>query len=174
VNDPANIASAILARVYKAPRLMKDFLIPVLTFFAGLFGGIFGGLLPHVQKPLTDYRKTLSDISAAIIRNTLFIYGTGSVMPLTDKERKHNAELKKCYDALRAQHARLLASASTIPRFARPILRKLGLLRSQAQIETGAQMLIGISNEVIASEKDRPHLTECIKKLGAALDIAVK
>ena len=169
MNDAANITSAILAHVYEVPRLMKDFLFPLLTFFAGLFGG----LLPHVQKPLTAYRKALNDISVTIIRNTLLIYGAGSVPPVTDEAKKHNAELKKCYNLLRDQHARLLSSSSTIPRFARFTLRKLGLLRSQAQIETGAQMLIGISNEVIGSNKDLPHLTECIKKLGAALDIAV-
>ena len=31
-NDPANITSTILAHVYEVPRLMKDFLTPVLTF----------------------------------------------------------------------------------------------------------------------------------------------
>jgi hypothetical protein len=34
-------------------------------------------------------------------------------------------------------------------------------------------MLIGISNQVITANKDLPHLTKLIKKLGAALDIAV-
>jgi hypothetical protein len=38
---------------------MKDFLLPIGTFFAGLFGG----LSQHVQKPLTEYRQTLIDIS---------------------------------------------------------------------------------------------------------------
>ena len=151
----------------EALRFVVQFLaVPVITFFGGLF-------LPHVQKPLTEYRKTLHDISALIIRNTLLMYGSGSVPPVTDEAKKHNAELKKCYSGLRDQHARLLSSSSAIPRFARPTLRLLGLLRSQAQIETGAQMLIGISNEVIGSNKDLPHLTECIKRLGGALDIAV-
>src|SRR5438552_14099390 len=149
---------------------MKDILAALFTFAAG---GLFGALWPHVQKPLTDYRKTLNDISASIIRNTLLMYGAGSVPPVTDEAKKHNAELKKCYNALRDQHARLLASSSTVPRFARPTLRLLGLLRSQSQIEEGARMLIGISNEVIGSNKDLPHLTECIKRLGKVLDIAV-
>jgi hypothetical protein len=148
---------------------MKDFLIPVFTFFAGLFSG----LLPHVQKPLTDYRKTLSDISATIIGNTLLMYGDSWNTGSGERREKHNAELKKFYTDLRIRHAKLLSSSGTIPRFARPTLRWVGLLRSEAQIEEGAKMLIGISNQVMNSHKDLPHLTELIKRLGAALDINV-
>jgi hypothetical protein len=46
-------------------------------------------------------------------------------------------------------------------------------LRSPTQIDEGAQMLIGISNQVINPDKDLPHLTELIKRLGTALDINV-
>src|SRR5438552_1253448 len=98
---------------------MKDFLIPVFTFFAGLFSG----LLPHVQKPLTDYRKTLNDISQQIIVNTLLMYGDPwNNYPVDDKAKKANAELMKLYNSLRSLHARLLSSSGTIPRFARPTL----------------------------------------------------
>jgi hypothetical protein len=115
----------------------------------------------------TEYRKTLSGISAQIIGNTLLMYNNRLT---TDAEK---AESKKLYDSLRILHARLLSSSSTIPRFARPALQLLGLLRSQVQIEEGARMLIGISNEIVGPNKDLPHLTECITRLGRALDIAV-
>ncbi len=81
---------------------MKDFLFPILTFLAG---GVSGALWPHVQRPLTDYRETVSKISE--------------------------------------------------------------------QIEKGAQMLVGILNQATKTDKDLPHLTECIRRLGTALDIAV-
>jgi hypothetical protein len=87
--------------------------------------------------------------------------------------KKANDELMKLYKSLRSLHARLLSSSGTIPRFARRILRLLGLLRSPTQIQEGAQMLIGISNQVINPKKELPHLTELIKKLGIALDINV-
>jgi hypothetical protein len=48
----------------------------------------------------------------------------------------------------------------------------VGLLRSPAQIEEGARMLIGISNQMITADKDLPHVTAMIEKLKAALDIA--
>ena len=102
--------------VLKALCLIKDFLIPIFTFVARLFGG----LLPHVQKPLTDYRKTLNDISALIIRNHLLMYGIGLTEPVIDEWKKNNAELQKCYDALRDQHARLLSSSSTYPSICTP------------------------------------------------------
>ena len=69
--------------------------------------------------------------------------------------------------------ADMISSADSIPRFARPVLEKLGLLHSRAQIEEGAKMLIGISNQVLSAGKDRPHLTKLIKKLGTELDITV-
>src|SRR5438477_12419944 len=94
---------------------MKHFLIPILTFFAGLFSG----LLPHVQKPLTDYRKTLSDISATIICNTLLMYGDSWSTGIGELREKHNAELKKFYTDLRMRPAKLLSSSGMIPRFAR-------------------------------------------------------
>jgi len=128
---------------------MKDFLIPVFTFFAGLFSG----LLPHVQKPLTDYRKTLSDISGTIIGNTLLMYGDSWYTGSGDRREKNNAELKKLHTDLRIKRARLLSSSGAIPRFARLLLRLLGLSRSATQISEGAEMLVGISNQVISPNK---------------------
>jgi hypothetical protein len=46
-------------------------------------------------------------------------------------------------------------------------------LRPRAKIEEAAQTLIGISNQMVTANKDLPHLTELIKKLGGALDIGV-
>jgi hypothetical protein len=147
---------------------MKDLFTHLLTFFLGLIGG----LLSHVQKPLTDYRKTLTDISATIIANTLLMYGDPRhLYPLGDQANHHNEQLMKLYSQLRVLHAKLLSSSSMIPRFARPLLRLFGLLRSPVQINEGAKMLIGISNQVISSNKELPHLTELIKRLEVALDI---
>jgi hypothetical protein len=147
-------------------RLTKDVLLPIGTFFAGLF-------LPHVQKPLAEYRKTLADISQLMLRTVPIIYGDARRTDMSDEAEKHNAELRKFYDDVRTLHARLLSSADSIPRFARPVLQAVGLLHSRAQIEEGAKMLIGISNQVISASKDKPHLTKLIEKLGTALDITV-
>jgi len=57
------------------PAAVKDFLIPALTFVLGGLGGLFGGLWPHVQKPLTEYRQTLTDISQLMLRSVTIIYG---------------------------------------------------------------------------------------------------
>jgi len=45
-------------------------------------------------------------------------------------------------------------------------------LQSRAQIKEGAQMLIGISNQMVTVNKDLAHLTTLTEKLKAALDIA--
>jgi hypothetical protein len=148
---------------------MKDFLIPVFTFFAGLFSG----LVPHVQKPLTDYRKALSDISATILANAVLMYGDSFNTGSGDSRDKHNAELRKLYNDLRIRRAKLLSSSGTIPRFARRPLQLLELLRSPTQISEGAQMPVGISNQLVSPNKDLSHLTKLIERLGTMLDINV-
>jgi hypothetical protein len=137
--------------------LAKDFLVPILTFIAGLFGG----LVPHVQKPLTEYRQTLTEISQLMLRSVAIIYGDDI------------AEREKFYNEIRELHARLVSSADSIPRPTRRVLQVLGLLRPRDQIEVGARMLIGISNQVISPHRDKAHLTRLIQQLGAALDITV-
>ena len=146
--------------------VVQFLVVPAITFLAGLF-------LPHVQKPLTEYRKTLADISQLMLQNVPILYGDSPRIDDSDEAKKHNAELRKFYDDVRSLHARLISSADSIPRFARPALEKLGLLHSRAQIEEGAKMLIGISNQVITANKDKPHLTKLIEKLGTELDITV-
>ncbi|SRR6266496_284665 len=163
------MTSAIPVHVSEVVGLIKDIVVPVFTFFAGLFGG----LSRYVQTPLTDYRKTLTDISEKMLCSVPVIYGDSRKTEKSEEAEKRNAELRKFYDDVRILHARLLSSVNSIPRFARPALRPLGLLRSRAQIEEGAKMLIGISNQVISASKDCPHLTKLIEKLGTALDIAV-
>jgi hypothetical protein len=145
---------------------MKDVLLAVVGFFGGL-------IFTHVQKPLTEYRKTLADISQLMLRNVPILYGDSPKAEISDEAKKHNAELRKFYDAVRFQHARLLSSADSIPRFARPLLQAVGLLHSRAKIKEGATMLVGISNQVLTTDKDKPHLTELIKRLGVALNITV-
>ena len=142
-----------------ALRLLNLLLLPI-GFVAGLF-------LPHVQKPLTDYRKTLTDISKLMLNHVHVLYER------REKNEPASDQAKNLYISLRALHAQLLASANSIPRFARPILEVFGLLQSDARIKEGAQMLIGISNQVVTADKDLPHLTTLIKKLETALDIAV-
>jgi len=139
---------------------MKDVLLTVLAFFSGL-------IFTHVQKPLTEYRKTLTEISQLMLRSVPLLY--------EKRERTEQAspEAKKLYDDLRILHARLVSSSDGIPRFALPALRMLGLLRSRKQIDEGAQMLIGISNQVITADKDLTHLHVLIDKLGKALGITV-
>jgi hypothetical protein len=144
--------------------LIKYIAAPVCTFFAGLF-------LPHVQQPLTEYRKTLTQISEKMLCSVPVIYA--DPIPTLRSQGSANPELQKFYDDIRSLHARLLSSADSIPRFARPVLTMLGLLRRRARIEEGAQMLIGISNQVISASKDKRHLTKLIEKLGTALDITV-
>lgn len=94
-------------------------LVPVFTFFAG---GLLGLVLPHVQNPLTDYRKTLAEISQLMLRNVLVLYEA------REKRQPASAEERKLYDDARILHARLVSSANSIPRFARPALVALGLL----------------------------------------------
>ena len=138
-------------------------ILPVLTFFVGL-------IWPHVQKPVTDYRQTLTDISQKMLCSVPALYADPS--PMSQLSPAH-AEARKLYDDIRSLHARLLSSADSIPRFARPVFETLGLLRPRAQIEEGAKMLIGISNQVMSTSKDHAHVTELIKRLGIALDITV-
>ena len=139
---------------------MKDVLLAVFGFFGGL-------IFTHVQKPLTEYRKTLTDISQLMLRSVHVLFEK------RDKNEQASPEAKKLYDALRSLHARLVSSSDGIPRFARPVLRMLGLLRSREQINEGARMLIGISNQVITADKDLPHLHTLIDRLGKALGITV-
>jgi len=147
-----------------------NFLVPTITF---VLGGVFGGLWPHAQRPLTEYRQTLIDISKLMLQSVPTIYGDARRTDQTPEAEKHNTELRKFYDDVRTLHARLVSSADSIPRFARPILQVIGLLRPRDQIEVGARMLIGISNQVITARKDNPHLTKLIEQLGAALGITV-
>jgi len=90
-----------------------------------------------------------------------------------DRNEQASPEAKKLYDELRILHARLVSSSDGIPRFALPVLRTLGLLRSRKQIDEGARMLIGISNQVVTADKDLPHLHTLIDRLGKALGITV-
>ena len=136
---------------------------PLATFYAGLVGG----LSQHVQKPLTEYRQTLTDISRLMLRSVLLMFEQ------RDKSKPASPEAKKLYDDLRDLHARLVSSSNAIPIFARPVLRMLGLLRSRKQIAEAAQMLIGISNQVISPNKDLPYLHTLIDRLGKALGIPV-
>lgn len=154
------MASTNLAANYE----LLSVLVPVFTFFAG---GLLGFVLPHVQKPLTDCRKTSTEISQLMLRTVHVLFGA------REKGQPASAEERKIYDEVRTLHARLLSSANSIPRFARPALQALGLLQSRTQIDEGARMLIGISNQVVTAIKDLPHLSELIKRLGEALDIAV-
>jgi hypothetical protein len=131
--------------------LVKDFLIPGLTFIAGLFGGLW----PHVQRPLTEYRQTLTDISKLMLRSVPTMYGDGRRTDRTTEAEIHNEQLIKFYDDVRMLHARLMSSADSIPRFARPVLQLLELLRLRDQIEVGAKMLIGISNQVLSAHTSR-------------------
>ena len=150
-------------------QLLKDFGVPLLTFAAGLLGGFY----PHVQKPLTEYRATLSDISRTTIRKGILIYSKFEVSPTSAEQEKINAELRALYDVFRDLHARLLSSTSTLPKLSVPFLRILQLVRSQRHIREGATMLIGISNQIVRGDKDLLHLTELLKRLGVALDIDV-
>jgi hypothetical protein len=140
--------------------LVKNLLLLPVGFVVGLF-------LPHVQKPLTDYRKILTDISKTLLNNGHVMYA-----PRDKGQPASNEEINLRY-SLRAFHAQLLSSANSIPRFARPILQAVGLLQSRADIEEGARMLIGISNYLVTANKDLMHLTKLNEKLAAALDIAV-
>jgi len=142
---------------------IKDVLFPAFTFLLGLIGGIS----QHVQKPLGDYRKTLNDISELMLRSVLVLYEK------REKTEPASDAAKKFHNDLRILHARLVASSNAIPQFARPVLRVLGLLRSRKQINEGAKMLIGISNQAISPDKDLRHLHELSNTLGKALGIAV-
>src|SRR5437870_13906763 len=97
--------------------VVQFLVVPAITFLAGLF-------LPHVQKPLTEYRKTLADISQLMLQNVPILYGDAPRIDDSDEAKKHNAELRKFYDDVRSLHARLISSADSIPRFARPVLEK--------------------------------------------------
>src|SRR4030095_8066103 len=140
--------------------MIRDFLLAVFGFFGGL-------IFTHVQKPLTEYRKTLTDISQLMLRSVHVLF--------EKRERNEQAsqEAKKLYDDLRILHARLVSSSDGIPRFALPLLRILGLLQSQKQIDEGAKMLIGLSNQVVTPYKDLSHVRVLTEQLGKALGITV-
>jgi hypothetical protein len=139
---------------------MKEVLLAVFGFFGGL-------IFTHVQKPLTEYRKTLTDISQLMLRSVHVLFEQ------RDRNEQASPEAKKLYDDLRILHARLVSSSDGIPRFALPVLRMLGLVRSRKQIDEGAQMLIGISNQVVTAYKDLPHMRVLIERLGKSLGITV-
>jgi len=62
--------SMILGQFYEVLSFsIKDVLFPAFTFLLGLIGGIS----QHVQKPLGDYRKTLTDISELMLRSVLVL-----------------------------------------------------------------------------------------------------
>jgi hypothetical protein len=145
--------------------LLKNLLLLPVGFVVGLF-------LPHVQKPLAEYRETLTDISKLMLRSVSVMHSDPPSIQSSETEI-YAAESRKFYDDVRTLHGRLVSSTDSIPRFARPVLQLLGLLRTRDQIKLGAQMLIGISNQVISADKDKPYLTTLIKRLGAALDITV-
>src|SRR5262245_33595407 len=130
--------------------LFLSIITPIITFVGG---GLLGFLLPQIQKPLADYRNALVDISRVMLTNGHVMYEP------RDRAQPPSDEARDLYRRLRHLHAVLLSSANSIPRFARPILQKLGLLQSRVQIEQGAQMLIGISNQMVTANKDLPHLT---------------
>jgi hypothetical protein len=150
-------------------QLFKDFVVPILTFSAGLLGGFY----PHVQKPLTEYRTILSEISRTMIRNGILMHSEFELPPSSAEQSKINTELQALYDVLRDFHARLLSSTSTLPKLSIPFLRVLQLVRSEQDIREGARMLIGISNQIVQRNKDLPHLTTLIRRLGVVLDINV-
>jgi len=59
--------------------------LSIITFVGG---GLLGFLLPHVQKPLTDYRKTLTDISKVMLNNVHVMYEQRDKQsPLATKQR---------------------------------------------------------------------------------------
>jgi hypothetical protein len=136
---------------------------PALTFYAGLFSG----LSQHVQKPLAEYRQTLADISQLMLRSVAVLYEK------REKGEQASPEEKKLYDDLRILHGRLVSSSDSIPRFALPVLRPLGLVRSRKQIEEGAKMLIGISNQLITADKSISHVRVLSEKLKKELGITV-
>jgi hypothetical protein len=143
--------------------IVTHILPPIATFYAGLVGG----LSQHVQKPLTEYRETLTDISQLMLRSVPILFEK------RDRNVPASSEEKKLYDDLRLLHGRLVSSSDAIPRFARPVLRILGLLRSRKNNDEGAKMLIGISNQVITADKDLRHIRVYSEKLGKALGITV-
>src|SRR5438093_13178636 len=112
---------------------MKDVLLAVFGFFGGL-------IFTHVQKPLTEYRKTLTDISQLMLRSVHVLFEK------RDKYEQASPEEKKLYDALISLHARLVSSSDGFSRFASPVIIMIGLLRSREQINEGARMLIDIFN----------------------------
>jgi len=129
--------------------------------------GLFSGLSQHVQKPLAEYRQTLIDISQLLLRSVHVLFEK------RDRNEQASPAERKLYDDLRILHGRLVSSSDAIPRFARPVLRMLGLLRSRKNNDEGAKMLIGISNQVVSPYKDLSHLRVITDKLGKALGITV-
>jgi hypothetical protein len=143
--------------------IVSHVLPPIATFYAGLFSG----LSQHVQKPLAEYRQTLADISQLMLRSVAVLYEK------REKGEQAGPEAHKLYNDLRELHGRLVSSSDSIPRFALPVLRPLGLVRSRKQIEEGAKMLIGISNQLITADKSISHVRVLSAKLQKELGITV-
>jgi hypothetical protein len=151
-------------QVYETLRWIITHVVPpIATFYAGLFSG----LSQHVQKPLAEYRQTLIDISQLMLRSVAVLYEN------REKGEQASPEAHKLYGDLRDLHGRLVSSSDSIPRFALPVLRPLGLVRSRKQIEEGAKMLIGISNQLITANKSISHVRVLSENLKKELGITV-
>ena len=136
VDDPAMMSSAIPVHISEILSLIKDILLPIFTFFIGLF-------FPHVQKPLTDYRQTLTDISKKMLCSVPVIYADPPLPTLRSQGSAEHSELKQFYDDIRSLHAQLVSSADSIPRFARPVLKHLDCCDLAPKSKKAQKCLLG-------------------------------
>jgi hypothetical protein len=132
------------------------------VFLLGFFSNL---LMPHIKRQFEEYNATLVEISRTLHNSGALIF--------TWEFKEKEAEHLQLYEKVRELRARLLASTTTIPKPVLLAFRALYLVRPQKKIDEGAMMLIGLSNNVLSQQKDRPHLRELVQRLGQALGISV-
>lgn len=147
-----------------------DFAAPAISVIKAValfvLGFLSSLLLPHVKLQFEEYNATLTDISRSLHNSAALIF----TWEFNEKKEEH----LQLHERLRGLRARLLASTTTIPAPVLWFLRLLRLVKPQNKIDEAAMMLVGISNFIMATpKKDRPLLTDTVRRLGKALGISV-
>jgi hypothetical protein len=138
----------------------------LLTFLITAPLSFIGGLVvPHLQKPLTDYRAVLGEISYTLLSNA------GTILSLQRRDKP--AEHSQLAGQIRDLRSRLQASATMISAFVKPILHILGLVAPDSNIQRAADLMTGLANRMELDEKDFRELDIMFHDIGDLLRINV-
>ena len=144
----------------------------VLTACLTLLGGgvlyVFSQFLSElIIKPYIEFRRVLSEITFRII---LYLNLIVSGHPDDDFDQHQRISRK-----VRELSARLRASVTSLPiPFLIPsLLRGLGLIPCEKQIQEASSLLIRISNDMLRRDKNYDRIYEDLSKIGSLLRIDV-